>query len=77
MQGTRTLYSITMDGLKMENWNEGINFLAWVDLMSIIITISLAINILFFKKWFDKDAKCDKLIVNIQSLERLLIKYKL
>lgn len=53
MQGTRTLYSGTMDGLKMVNLNEGINDLDSINIILMAVTISLEISILFFKKWFE------------------------
>lgn len=49
MQGARALYSATMDGLKMQNLNGGINYLAEIGIISIVITISLVINILSLK----------------------------
>lgn len=39
--------------------------------MSIVITISLRINIVALKKWFDNCARYNNLIVKIQALERL------
>lgn len=58
MQGDRTLYRTTI-----ENVNEGINDLAGIDIMLIVITIGLVINI-----YCDK---YDNLIDKIQALERL------
>ena len=46
IQGFRTLYSATLDGLKMEESNEVINDLAGIDIMPIVITISLANKVL-------------------------------
>jgi hypothetical protein len=46
MQGVRTLYSITLDGLKIEEENEKINDLTKIKIVFIIITISLVIHIL-------------------------------
>ena len=40
VQVVRTLYGFTMDGLKMEKFNEGVINLAGVDIMSIVIIIS-------------------------------------
>lgn len=53
MQGTRTLYSATMDGLKMVNLKKGINDLDRINVMLMEVTLSLEISILFFKKWFE------------------------
>lgn len=53
MQGTKTLYNATMDGLKMENLKKGINDLAGIDKLLVVITISLVINSLSLKRWFD------------------------
>lgn len=50
MKGTRTLYSLIMDGLKMENINEEINFLAGMGLILIAVTINLVISIFILKK---------------------------
>lgn len=44
MQGDRTLYRTTI-----ENVNEGINDLAGIDIMLIVITIGLVINICSLK----------------------------
>lgn len=44
MQGDRTLYRTTI-----ENVNEGINDLAGIDIMLIVITIGLVINIFSLK----------------------------
>lgn len=57
MQGVRTLFDSTMDGLKMEKLDAGITHLAGMDIMSFIIVISLVIYILSFKKWFGICAK--------------------
>ena len=46
MQDVRTLYSITLDGLKIEEENEKINDLTKIKIVFIIITISLVIHIL-------------------------------
>ena len=66
MQGVRTLYSITLDGLKIEAENEKINDLTKIKIVFIIITISLVIHILSliaivvflcvckYEKWIDK-----------------------
>lgn len=53
MQGVRTLFSGIMNGLKMKNINEGINHLAGIDIIAILITNSLVIHILSLKKLFD------------------------
>lgn len=53
MQGTKTLYNATMDGLKMENLKKGINDLAGIDKLLVVITISLVINSLSLKRWLD------------------------
>lgn len=53
MQGASTLNNATIDGLKIENLNEGISDSAGIDLMLIVIAISLEINILSLKKLFD------------------------
>lgn len=53
MQGTRTLYGATMDGLKMVNLNKGINDLDRINIILMEVSISLEINILLFKKWFE------------------------
>lgn len=47
MQDIRTLYSGTTDGFKMKHLNEGINDLAGIEIILIVFTISLVINILF------------------------------
>lgn len=60
MQGTKTLYSATMDDLKMENLKKGINDLVGIDKLLAVITISLVINSLSLKRWFDC-AKYDNL----------------
>ena len=44
MQGARTIYSDTMDGLIMETVRKGISDLAGINIMPIIIIISLVIN---------------------------------
>lgn len=49
MQGITTLYSATMNGLKLEYLDNGINDLDGIDIMSIIIIIILVDNILSFK----------------------------
>lgn len=46
MQGFSTLYSATLDGLKTEEAIEVTNDLAGIDMMPIVITISLVINVL-------------------------------
>lgn len=46
MQGVRTLYSATRDGLTMEKISEGTICLGGIDVRSIIIAISLIIHIL-------------------------------
>lgn len=53
MQGTKTLYNATMDGLKMENLKKGINDSAGIDKLLVVITISLVINSLSLKRWLD------------------------
>lgn len=50
MQGAWVLYS-AKDSL-MENVKEGLNDLAGTDIMHIVITITLVINIVFFKHDF-------------------------
>lgn len=51
MQSARTLYSATIDGLEMENLNEGIND-KHNGIMQIVVTISLAISSLPLKSDF-------------------------
>lgn len=46
MQGVRTLYSTTRDGLTMGKISEGTICLGGIDVRSIIIAISLIIHIL-------------------------------
>lgn len=60
MQGTKTLYSATVDDLKMENLKKGINDVAGIDKLLAVITINLVINSLSLKRWFDC-AKYDNL----------------
>lgn len=49
MQGVRTPFSATMEGLQMGRMNEGINHLAEIDIMPILIAICLVIYILSLK----------------------------
>lgn len=49
MQGVRILCSATMEGLQMGRINEGINHLAEIGIMPILIAICLVIYILFLK----------------------------
>lgn len=67
MHEVRSLYSSTMDGLKMEKLSEGLIYLAVIDIMSII---TLIILILSLKMLFDSSAKYKKLTGKIKSLER-------
>ena len=52
MQSAKTQNSFSMYSL-MVKVNEGINNLAEIDIMSIVITISLVINIFSLKYWLD------------------------
>lgn len=64
IQGVRTLYSATLDGLKIEAENEKMNDVTEVSIIPVIITISLVIHILSliaivvfcarYEKWIDK-----------------------
>lgn len=47
IQGVRTLYSVTLDGLEIEGENEKINNLTEIDIILVILSISLVIHILF------------------------------
>lgn len=49
MQGIRTLFIVTMDGMQREKINEGINKSSGIELMSVIIIINLAMHILSLK----------------------------
>lgn len=49
MHGVRTPFSATMEGLQMGRINEGINHLAEIDIMPILIAICLVIYILSLK----------------------------
>lgn len=49
MQGIRTLFIVTMEGMQREKINEGINNSSGIDLMSVIIIINLAMYILSLK----------------------------
>lgn len=70
LEVVRILLASTTGGLKLEKVNEEINDLAWIDII-IIITISLVIDVLSFKKWVDIGAKYEKLTnKKIQWLER-------
>ena len=64
MEGVMSLCDYTMDGLKMEQLNEGIIDLDGVHVMS-IININLIILVLALKKFVDINAK-------IQVLEKLI-----
>lgn len=57
MEGIRSLYDPTMDGLKMKQLNERIINLAGINVMSIIIIISLVIIVLFLKTLVHISAK--------------------
>ena len=52
MQSAKTQNTFSMYSL-MVKVNEGINNLAEIDIMSIVITISLVINIFSLKYWLD------------------------
>lgn len=61
MQSAKTQYIVLIHSL-MVNVNEGINDLSEIDITSIFITISLAINIFSLKYWFDYCTKYNNLI---------------
>lgn len=71
MEGVRPLYDSTMNGLKMEELNEGIINLAVIYIMLIISIISLVIILLSLKMLVDINAKYQKLDDNMQALKIL------
>lgn len=63
MKGAGTLYSATIDGLKMEK--KGINALAKIEIMLIAITINYVFHILSLKSLFNNCGKYENLIDKI------------
>lgn len=63
MKGAGTLYSATIDGLKMEK--KGINALAKIEIMLIVITINYVFHILSLKSLFNNCGKYENLIDKI------------
>lgn len=63
VKGAGTLYSATIDGLKMEK--KGINALAKTEIMLIAITINYVFHILSLKSLFNNCGKYENLIDKI------------
>lgn len=73
MHEVRSLYGSTMDGLKMEQLNEGAINLAGIDIKSIIILVILVLSL---KKLFGISAKYEQLTDKIKSLKDILMKLR-
>lgn len=72
MQGVRTLYSATSDDSKIETENGKIYDMPEINIMLIVCTMNLVINILSIIVIVDFCVKHEKLTSKIQGLERVI-----